>query len=72
MKTHQKDMNKMSLKTDVENDPLVLNSDIEQSLELVQSDLKLAIEALKDILIWSEDLEQAKGIAKYILSKLEH
>ena len=62
----------MNLKADVENDPIILSSDSEQSLELVQNDLKLAIEALKDILIWSEDLEQAKGTAKYILSKLEH
>lgn len=62
----------MNLKADIENDPVVLNSDVEQSLEIIQSDLKLAIEALRDIQIWAEDLEQAKGIAKYILSRLEH
>lgn len=67
-----KDMNKMSLKADVENDPIVLNSDILQSQEIAESDLKLAVEALQDVLILAEDLEQAKGIAKYILSKLDH
>ena len=62
----------MSLKYDENNDPEVLNSDTEQSLVNAEQKLKLAVEALKDILIWSEDLEQAKGTAKYILSKLEH
>lgn len=60
----------MSLKYDENNDPEVLNSDIEQSLVNAEQKLKLAVEALKDILVWSENLDQAKGIAKYILAQL--
>ena len=60
----------MSLKYDENNDSEVLNSDIEQSLSDAEQKLKLAIEALKDIMVWSEDLDQAKGTARYILSQL--
>jgi len=60
----------MSLKYDENNDPEVLDSDIQQSLDLAQRNLELAIKALRDILIWSEDLEQAKGTARFILSKI--
>ena len=60
----------MSLKYDENNDPEVLNSDTEQSLVNAEQKLKLAVEALKDILVWSENLDQAKGIAKYILAQL--
>jgi hypothetical protein len=61
----------MSLKYDPKNDPIVLNSDIEQSLEEEKKKLKLAITAFKDILNWSENLEDAKGLARYILSIIE-
>ena len=60
----------MNLKYDENNNPEVLNSDIEQSLSDTERKLKLAIDALKDILVWSENLDQAKGIAKYILAQL--
>jgi hypothetical protein len=64
--------NIISLKYDENNDPEILNSDIQQFFDLVQGSLKLAIEALRDILIWAKDLEEAKGIAKFILSRLEN
>jgi len=66
----QKENSAMNLKYDENNNPEVLNSDIEQSLSDTERKLKLAIDALKDIMIWCEDLDQAKGTARYILAQL--
>lgn len=62
----------MSLRADTENDPIALNSDIEQSLDEAKRKLNLAIEALKDISVWAKDLDEAKGIANFILHRLEN
>jgi len=61
----------MSLKYDPKNDPIVLNSDIEQTLEEEKKKLQFAITALKDISIWSNNLEDAKELAKYTLSIIQ-
>ena len=62
----------MNLKADPENNPIVLNSDIEQSLETKLSDLEFAIVTLKDIIRYCNDLTEAKALSKYALSRLEH
>ena len=61
----------MSLKYDENADAEVLDSDFQQSNDLLEQNLKFAIMSLKDIMNWSEDLEGAKGIARYALSKMK-
>lgn len=60
----------MNLIADPENDPIVLDSDLEQTLQDNDVKLKLAITTLKDIYIWCDNLHDAKAVAKYCLSKI--
>ena len=60
----------MNLIADPENDPVVLDSDLEQTLQDKDVKLKFAITTLKDIYIWCDSLDDVKAVAKYCLYKI--
>lgn len=50
---------------------IYLESDMQQTVDLLEKKLQFAIMALKDIRIWAEDLSRAKSIASYALDKVD-